>query len=242
MRWRTVILVLAALGVLLAAALLPELVAARQDREDLNQVMFENIEGIRLEFDQESALTIRQTISLVTNSSSTVNIPVELASRRQEKVETIARNMADRFFQAGILFQDPAEYILLYCYTELVYGPNNQNCIFWTIGLGPEDGSQSLSFFVDDRTGTVCSLEFHSARNLYGKDQMTLILDRFIRQYLTGLGEEFVDVDVSLLLKQAQMPQDGSYLATEMSWEEGYGRCDLTFFVNERGFYTYYSS
>ncbi len=242
MNVKTILAVAAAVCVLLAAAWMPDLVANRQDSRNENQVMFVSVDGVQLEFDQESSLTTRQTLAMRIHPQDQVEIPGELASRKQEKVEAIAASAAERLFQAGVIFRDPSEFKTLYTYTELVYGLEKKNNIFWTIAIGSPDGMQDLSLIIDDRTGTVCGIQYLGFESKYGWDQMPLILDRFIRQYLTGLGEEFLDVDVDTLVKSAQAAQDGSYLATEMTWQElGYGECTITFFVNENGFYTYFT-
>ncbi len=240
MNLKAFLAILAALALVLAAGFLPRFTAAQQDKTDQDKILFAAVSGVQLDFDQGSDLTMRQTLAMMIHPQDQVEIPTELASMKQEKVERIAAAAVEKLFQTGILFQSPEEYSLWYRSTVLCYGPENRNNIFWQLAYEDPKGNSTFIFTIDDRTGTVCGIEFYSAQQQYDRDQMPLILERFTGQFLTGLGEEFVDVDVSKLMKNTQSPADGSYLAAEMTWQDpDSGACTIAFFVNKFGFYTY---
>jgi len=242
MKLKPVLTILAALCLIVLGALLPGLVARRQERQSAGQVLFSQVEDVKLEFAAESDITHSETLAILSRYKEAVEIPRELASLKWEKVETIAASSAERLRDTGLLLCDPEGDMLLSAQTVLYYGKDNQSNIYWLIQYGDRKGSHLFSMTVDDRTGTICTMEYMDHVSEYAAEQMETILRGFCQLYLTGQGAEFFDYSVDMLMEGAKQPQDRSYLATELSWEDPrYGNNRITFFVNRSGFYTYFA-
>lgn len=240
MKLKPILILLAALCIIVLGALLPQLVALRQDRQSEGQVQFSSVEGVELEFTQ-SDISRSETLAILARSRDAVAIPRELANLKPEKVEKIAAATVEKFRDAGILLGDIEEDSLLDAQPMLFYGLEGQSVIYWAVSFGDPFGQHSFSLTVDDRTGTVCSAEYMDGASEYEPDRMEAVLGGFCRIYLTGLGDEFSGWSVEELTKNAKSPQDKSYLATELSWSDSlYGENRITFFVNRSGFYTYF--
>lgn len=221
-------------------ALLPELTARRQDAQSEGKIQFSQVESVKLEFSR-SDMTCSETLAILSHSLNAVEIPRELASLKYEKVEKIAASAAEKYRDAGILLSEPGGDVVLYCQSVLYYGRDNQSNVYWQVHYGAEDGGYRFNMFIDDRTGTICSMEYLDTKTEYEPERMEEVLQGFCRLYLTGLGEEFFDYSVEELMDNAKSPRDQSYLATELSWDDPlYGENRITFFVNRGGFYTYF--
>jgi len=241
-RIKSLLILLCALLILVLGGILPRLVSRQLDAGYENQVQFAPVEGVNLEFVQISGRTVEQTLAILGGARSAVDIPMELANLPREKAEQIALTAAEKYREAGILLGDAPAAKIPFCQTALYYGPDNQSNIFWKIHCSDKEGTFVFSVILDDRTGTVCAVEYTHTQKTYVQEDLERVLGGFAQLYLDGMGEAFFDVDAKTLLGKAHSPADGSYLAAEFSWDGGgYGTCRMTFFVNESGFYTYFN-
>lgn len=240
MKLKPILVIFAAVCIIVLGAMLPQLVALRQDGQSEGQIQFSSVEGVELEFTQ-SDISRSETLAILAHSRDVVEIPPELANLSQEKLEQIARATARNYYEAGILLSDPGEDRLIHSQPLLYYGMNGQSNVLWLVTYGDEGTFHLFTFIVDDRTGAVCSAEYLDGTSEYEPDRMEAVLGGFCRAYLTGLGDEFSGWSVEELTKSAKSPQDKSYLATELGWSDPlYGENRITFFVNRSGFYTYF--
>lgn len=240
MKLKPALVILTAVCVVVLGAMLPKVVAWRQDRQSEGQVQFSSVEGVELEFTQND-ITRSEALAILARSRDVVPIPPELANLKSEKVESTAFAAVEKFREAGILLCDPEEDMYLNTQPMLFYGLEGQSVIYWVVNFGDPDGQYSFSLTIDDRTGTVCSVEYMDGSSEYEIDRMEAVLGGFCRVYLTGLGDEFAQWSVEELTKNAKFPQDNSYLATELTWNDPlYGNNSITLFVNRGGFYTYF--
>lgn len=240
MRLKPILAIFIALCIIVLGAMLPGLIARRQQRQSESQVLFSQIGDVELTFAQ-SGITCSEALSIYSKNKEAVEIPPELASLSREKVESVAASAAEKFRDGGMLLSSPDEDRLMFAQTLLFYGQDNRSNIYWIIHYGDKKNTHTISMVIDDRTGTICSVEYMDQKSEYEPEQMEAVLRSFCRLYLTGLGEEFFGFSVDALMSNAKSAQDSSYLATELIWEnDAYGENRVTFFVNRSGFYTYF--
>ncbi len=246
MKIRSYFLILCAGVVIVLGAMLPGIVGERRDAAEQGRIQFAPVQEVRLEF-TDSGITIKQTLAIMGPLRDVVNIPEELATLKRSKVERIAADAAQRYNQAGVLLEDPGDfsgYSMVGDYTVLVYGPENLSNVFWILDYTNQDGSSWFHMVIDDRTGTVCSLEYRNWENEYDPGEMGGVLEDFCQTYLDGLGEEFFDYSGADLAGKAEKDADSSYMAAQLrfnAWDNPlYGETRIVFFLNRNGFYTYF--
>lgn len=244
MNLRSLIALLLSILVIILGALLPTIVANRQDAAAENHMLFQNVEGIELEFVQ-SGLTMSDTLSMLASRRETVEIPVELTALKQNKLENTVAATAIRYQQSGLLFDEIKNYKLTYSKSLLVYGRDGQSNIFWEVRYSSPDGSSEFHMMIDDRTGTLCSITYSHAEAHYQPQDMEQLISSFVKLYLSGLGEEFYDYSPDYILNSmetaTETPEKDSYVSAVLSLEnELYGQTELTFLVNPSGFRTYF--
>lgn len=244
MNRRSLFALLLSILMIVLGALLPGIVAKRQDAAAENHVLFQNVEGIQLEFVQ-GELTMSDTLSMLASRRETVEIPVELTSLKQDKLENTVAATAIRYQQAGLLFDEIKNFKLTYSQSLLVYGRDGQSNIFWEVRYSSPDGSSEFHMMIDDRTGALCSITYSHAEALYQPEDMEQLMSAFVKLYLSGLGEEFYDYSPDYILNSSEAtdetPEKGSYVSAVLSLEnELYGQAELTFLVNSNGFRTYF--
>lgn len=246
MRFNRFFVLLMAAALIALGALFPMIVGKKQDASGDGEIFFATINDVQLEF-AESDVTLMETISILCSNVDTVEIPKDLASMKLEKIEQIANAAAVQYQEAGIAFrsEDGINYgfEIVASQPVLAYSSSNDNqsSIFWYVNLLGHERSQYMNLIIDDRTGTVCSLEYSDDNGDYDKNTMKNIIYYFSGIYLDDLGEEFYDFNNNNILTSAKSPADNSYLASEISWwSDGY-EYRTTFFVNTHEFYTYLS-
>jgi len=248
MKWnKTIVLVLSA-ALIILGGLLPAIVGNRQDAAVENEIRFSPINTIQLQF-TESDISLREIVSILCTDPETVEIPGDLTNLKLDRAQTLAMNMAQRLQENGIGFwshpldgpQEKMEYFVDFCQpvlstSGLVDGLSN---IFWTVEVVSTDRMEILSLVIDDRTGTICSMNYFDETVEYSKSHMQSILYTFSYLYLEELGEEYFDYNCNDILADAQSPLDNSYLASSIRWWAEDYEYRTTFFVNNNSFYTY---
>ena len=246
MKIRSLFLVLCAVAVIALGAMLPGLVGKRMDAAEQGKIQFAPVQEVRLEF-TDSGITMKQTLAIMGPLRDMVSIPEELATLKRSKVERITADAAQRYNQAGVLLRDPGDfsrYSMVSDLTVLVYGPETSSNVFWIVDYGDQEENTWFHMVIDDRTGTVCSVEYRDLEDEYGSGEMRKILEGFCQTYLEGLGEEFFDYSAEDLTAKLDMAVDQSYMAAQLrfdAWDNPlYGETRIVFFLNRNGFYTYF--
>lgn len=254
MKIKSFLALLLSTAVIVLGALLPKFVGERQDAANDNRVLFASIKDVRLEFTQEE-ITMSQTVAIQGYGGGAVEIPYGLTSLGEDKAQAATIAAAERYCQAGVMFQNAVDQgEILYCQPILIYGDvinerasdrsdinSRQSNIYWnvTYGSNGNDGGYFFHAVIDDRTGTVCSVDYTDGKHRYNQEDMAFILSSFCDRFLSDLGEEFYWCDVEDIVANAKAPLDNSYLASDISWVDAvYGECGITFFVGENYFYT----
>lgn len=246
MKIRSLFLVLCAVAVIALGAMLPGLVGKRMDAAEQGKIQFAPVQEVRLEF-TDSGITMKQTLAIMGPLRDMVSIPEELATLKRSKVERITADAAQRYNQAGVLLRDPGDfsrYSMVGDMTVLVYGPETSSNVFWIVDYADAEGNSWFHMVIDDRTGTVCSVEYRDLEDEYGSGEMRKILEGFCQTYLEGLGEEFFDYNAEDLTAKLDMAVDQSYMAAQLrfdAWDNPlYSETRIVFFLNRNGFYTYF--
>lgn len=240
---RTIVLSLSALLILLGA-LLPGIVGSRQDAAHDGEVYFASINEIQLEFSQND-MTLKDTIAVLCGTAETVEIPEELAQLKRSSAISYATAAVEAYWESGIVFQEEDiggfSFEVVSCIPYLAYCSSQDNLtnIFWQITFSNKKRTEYMTLILDDRTGTICSVDYSYGDVILSDEDMNRVLYNFSNVYLQELGEEFYDFDTNKILKDAQFPQDKSYLASSIRWWAGDYEYRTTFFVNPNGFYTY---
>lgn len=246
MKIRSYFLILCAGVVIVLGAMLPGIVGERRDAAEQGRIQFAPVQEVRLEF-TDSGITMKQTLAIMGPLRDVVNIPGELATLKRSKVEHIAADAAQRYNQAGVLLRDPGDfsrYSMVSDLTVLVYGPETSSNVFWIVDYGDQEENTWFHMVIDDRTGTVCSVEYRDLEAEYDPGEMGGVLEDFCQTYLDGLGEEFFDYSGADLAGKAEKDADSSYMAAQLrfnAWDNPlYGETRIVFFLNRNGFYTYF--
>lgn len=246
MKLRSIFMILCAGAVIALGAMLPGIVGQRRDAAEQGRIQFAPVQEVRLEF-ADSGITMKQTLAIMGPMRDVVNIPEELATLKRSKVERIAADTAQRYDQAGVLLGAPGDYSgysMAGDYTVLVYGPETSSNVFWIVDYGDPEWNSWFHMVIDDRTGTVCSVEYRGLEAEYDSWEMQQILEGFCRTYLEGLGEEFFDYSAEDLTAKLDMAVDQSYMAAQLrfnAWDDPlYDETRIVFFLNRNGFYTYF--
>lgn len=230
----------AAVLVVLLGAWLPRLVARRQDSANENRVLFAPVEEVELVFAQ-SEMRRGETLAILSQGGDMVQIPEELAALDREQVERELAAAAQEYVEDGLLPAQAIDLSLQECQTVLAYGREGRSNVFWILHYADPEGKRNLTLTVDDRSGAVCAVDYADQELELSRTQMEPVFEAFVRLYLQGLGEEFFGYPPEELLSRAKSAEDGSYIATELFWEQpGYGGNTVTLFVNRNGFYTYF--
>ena len=246
MKLRSIFMILCAGAVIALGAMLPGIVGQRRDAAEQGRIQFAPVQEVRLEF-ADSGITMKQTLAIMGPLRDVVSIPEELATLKRSKVERIAADTAQRYNQAGVLLRDPGDfsgYSLVGDYTVLVYGPETSSNVFWIVNYADREGNTWFNMVIDDRTGTVCSVEYRDLEAEYDSREMQQILEGFCQTYLEGLGEEFFGYSGSDLAGKSNQDAEQSYMAAQLrfdAWDDpDYGETRIVFFLNRNGFYTYF--
>ncbi len=243
MKLKTFPAILFAVGMIVLGALLPEFAARRQDAANDNQVLFASIQNVQLEFSKEE-MTVSQAVALLGKYTDVAEIPESLANLKREKVKTIVQEALERYQAAGLFFQNMAESSKIEYSTLLAYGNGSfdsgtqWNNIYWEVSCLNADETAVVYLVIDDRTGTICSVEYDNSEKTFQQADMQAALSGFCTCYLEDLGEEFYWCVVSDIVKKATASSDGYYLASSVSWaDEDFGECEILFFLHKSGFY-----
>ena len=164
MRFRRSLILLLSVLLIVLGGLLPNVVGKRQDAADDGKIYFATVSDIELEF-SESDVPLKQTISILCGNFDSVEIPEELATQSRERVTNIADSAAREYQEKGVAFQ--SEDGVLYGFDIVIAQPvlaysstDNQSSIFWFVNVIGFDRTQFMSLTIDDRTGTVCSVDY----------------------------------------------------------------------------------
>lgn len=248
MRWKTMIALLIFAVILVLGAFLPGAVGYFLDRDGSQVPTCVQMEQIHLEFEEES-MTLRQKLALLNSSAQTMQVSLDMTRYTAAEIWQIAMKTAQRYYEAGMVPQELRAADITYCLPIMYYWQEQgaegriQSNIFWELSFGGDSlGGDSLVLVIDDRTGTVCTLNYQNV-NARRAENLTLgkALENLCRMSLEELGEEFSEFDAKALASEGiGSNASASYAAVDLAWEDTLrGELRLAFVVSDSGFYTY---
>lgn len=228
---KSLFLLLLAGAIIAAGARLPAIAAAWQARD--NEISYADISPVELSF-EDDGIPIAAKISILSDPAEFLEIPSSLASRTPEEIQSIFTKTLDSYIQAGLVQQADGETSVT-CQAYITFDSlRSRSVIFWDVRMSSWDWSFSL--YLDDETGTVCSVDYIDYINL--RPDLQDVLVAFSGLYLAGLGEEFPAQDPARILEEAEYQGD-SCISSTINWGDVYyGETRITFWVQDCGFFT----
>lgn len=248
MRWKTPLILLLCGAILVLGAFLPGFVADLQDRYGAQNVDYAEIGEIRLEF-ENSAMTMREKLALLSGPASTMQVSTDMTLHTTAEVWQIAMETAEAYRQSGLIPKALSAADIAYCIPIMHYWEQYEGTaqlysnIFWELSIADgAGGTNALTLVIDDRTGTVCTLNYQNMTT-HREEPMRLskALEVLCSLALEELGEEFSEYNARTLAHSAGITDNTtSYAAVDIPWEDAnIGEIRLAFVVSEAGFYTY---
>lgn len=246
MRWKTLLTLLLCAVLLVLGAFLPELVGYFLDREGSQVPSYAQIEQVHLEFEEEP-ISLREKMALLDGQAQTMQVSTDMPRYTAAEIWQIAMKTASNYHQAGMVPQALEAADITYCIPIMYYWQEPEPAgrirsnIFWELSFADGGlGGNLLTMVIDDRTGTVCTLNYQNV-NAHREGTLSKSLHTLCNLALEELGEEFAEFDATALASEAQATDAAaSYAAVDLTWEDALrGEIRLAFVVSNAGFYTY---
>lgn len=230
--------------VLAACSALPRIVAAVQDSTAVNSIHYSSMQSVALELSEEQAsLTIFEKLSLI-GKGYFYDLAEDKAAMTQTDVTEAVKTNLGPYYYLDLVPYNWSDYEMKAA-PYFVYGTENSEtyCIIWVVsiswGSNKEDYS-SLDLYVDDDTGKILYVHYHSAASL-SMYTLDAYVTAFCDAYFDSLGmDDLLDnpnaYDVTLLYEDlGQNSADPG--ARYTMYHHQYGQLVFEFIVYEQGFY-----
>ena len=247
-RWKTLLVLLLCLLVLVLGAMLPGLVGRIQDSRNAGSVGNAALDPVRLEFDS-SGMTLREKLGLLSSLTNSMQVSTDMTAHTTAEVWQIALETVERYRQAGLIPTNLTAADIAYCIPIMAYweqysgGAQIRSNIFWELSIADGGGGgNALTMMIDDRTGTVCTLSYQNVTTHRTENtRLNKALEQLCTLALEELGEEFGEFDAGKLVEAAGVSEStSSYAAADIAWDDpAYGEVRMAFVVSDVGFYTY---
>jgi len=239
--WKTWLLVLVTVALLLLCAALPVIAASIQDSATVDQYGYSDMESLELDF--TTSMSLLGKLALIRDGTYYAVSPTETVIR-QSGIEQVVKNGLNLYYEASLVPYNWKNYEFT-AQPHLVNSPADMDgyAIIWVVSIYWPDMDSVLELYVDDETGLILYLHYNAGQPL---DVYTTrgYLDALSNAYLesTGLaavledpeafGVEFVTFDDSGLYAKG----DKSY--THTIYHPDYGSIVVAFWVYQNGYYT----
>lgn len=244
--FRLAAIALLSLAALILGAFLPKIASAWQDGREA-AVLYAPMPEISLEFDHlDQENSIRDKIILLQKEHDSLSIPESMASMSVSAVEKRVLEVVREYQAAGLLPALSQELnkkrISASAYLVRRLSGGDQGTVFWTVDVELDPmNPQYLNLILDDETGTVCTVHYTNEPLLWEdpasrENPDPELLEKWLYSlcslYLTGLGEEFEDVDPADLARGAVLSD--AVLSTALNWSDIlYGEISISFTVTD---------
>ncbi len=195
---RTAVLILIVVGVLAAAACMPQMVTALMDWGRLGSVSFMDVQPVKLEFGENMAPNSENGAEYILDrlgleaSMSSVPITEDDTAMTRQEVEAAVQKKMQAYADAGIF--EWFDYSDAHATPYLGIDPKAPDTftIFWTVSMVQEqDPYRSLFLHVDDGTGAIVSIRYE-CYGAYDKnayiEKSPVIMDKLVQIFLGQLG------------------------------------------------------
>lgn len=249
MRNRSILALMLALVLLAAGAALPRIVGNVMDASLAEKVAFADASDIQLEFVQTD-MAIEEILGILCKSTHFVEVPADLAVHTAGEIQQLAQQTISHYQDAGLIFHSiDAGADIVSCIPQLHYqqGTARKSNIFWDLIFEPTDNSWRLEMVLDDRTGTLCSVNYDyrvASENASPGDADTdhdpqSRLLAFADVFLSDLGGSFAALEQEDISAGISTSVDEDYASTTVSWADTIkGECHIVFYILDTSFYT----
>lgn len=239
---KNIILLLLATATLVLGAVLPGVVAAWQDEG--HGVSFAPISAVELELRQDG-LTLGERIAILSDPSTTTEIPEGMAERTSEEILDLAAEQLMAYQKAGLILSPDLDVhtqtFSCVPWMAIYYGDVTRNCVYWALRIQFDGEEMPLYLTIDDETGIILAIQYEDSKTGYYLDGETdyfdpeISMDTLREVYLAELGEEFTEHEPSYVETEALGAPYGQYC--QLSWGETlYGECRIAFDMWHYGF------
>jgi len=250
---KAVLSLILALVLIAAGALLPKIVGTIMDTSLSNRIEFADASDIQLEFVQ-SDMPMEEILGIMCKSTNSVEIPADLAVHSAEEIHQLALQAITHYQEANLIPHSiDADADIQSCIPKLHYqqSSSRKSNIFWNLIFEPSDNSWRLEMALDDRTGALCSINYdyrvvsvdpgyaNTPEPIYADLEGMLLT--FADVFLSGLGENFAELDTDEISAGISTSVDEDYASTTVSWADSIkGECHIVFYILDTSFYTIY--
>lgn len=247
MRNKAVLALILALVLIGAGAFLPRIAGATLDRSVSDKIQFAEIGDVQLEFVQ-SDMPMEEILGILCKGTHSVEVPSDLASHSASDIQRLAQQAISHYQEAGLIPHSIDVTADTHtCVPQLHYqqSSSRKSNIFWNLILEPSDNSWRLEMVLDDRTGSLCSInyDYHwgpedaAAESLY-EDWEAMLLN-FRDLFLRDLGDAFVELSTEDISGEIGYSVGEDYTSTTVTWADTIkGECHIVFYIHGSAFNT----
>ena len=235
------LMVLLAICIIVGCAVLPAAVTEFQDKFSWEQLKYDQISSIELDFSQkETGLPTLGKLELLQDCVAMERLESE-ASKTKEEILAALEAGLQPYIDQNLLPDDDGLTVASVIPT-LVYNPEDptENMMLWCIELtNPEETYSYVSAIVDDESGHILALDFHSDGDfMLGQDWESFCI-HLAETFFSALELEFPSED--WLYNPTFVHGEPEYLEVKYSFGDlAYGEVLVTFSIYPNGFYMFF--
>ena len=217
-------------------ALLPSIAARVQDAAEQGKVLFGDMEEIRLNLYELSAL---QKLYLIP-AATVVDMSTDKTKLREEDMEQTIAAVLRPYIQNGLI-PDTLDAFTSEYHPMLYYSPIDAELsnIVWMVSLasGEEQTDwQRIDILMDDKTGKILTINYNRALPLYDDWMLEDLLKSFYTVYLNELDLTAEEG----LHREENANAEKRAASTTFRWGDAeYGEWGIEFLLSDNGFYNW---
>lgn len=219
-----------ALGLSLAGALLPQLIASAGDKATLGKADFAQIQSV--EFELHKNIPSIGKLALMSNMESAVELLPNKASMTEQAVSDACRSALQPYIEAGLMEEYRQWQVGVRAF--LVHS-GNANGILWTVSIvNDREGLYCIDAVIDDETGNLLCIDVID-QQFRGSELRTEYLYTLAELFFTGLGfseRDYPAFETDELQDVGNMSHAVRYCFTDAV----YGEVNVDLWVSEYGF------
>lgn len=241
---KTAIVLMLTLCLIVVCALLPVMVGAIQDSSAKNHAGHTAIKSVALNISSAQSLSTVEKLILLNNNNS-YTISEKEAKMTATQALSCVQTHIEHYIDAGLLPYLEAPYSEYQTTPALCIDDTTQaHCVVWAVHI-ENSGSNLLTAIVDDDTGIILSIEFHSYEQRYDltPEEKKYIIDVFTDLFLNQSNLNDISIKGDIAPNYEEPPQGADYLSRYYSLtDEAGNEVVIVFQFDPLGsFYTYFS-
>ena len=233
---KTVLVVLLCIAILVLGAMLPMFLADIHERRFAPG--FAAMSSVELQLRDSSALGLKDKFSLVSNSTNTLEVNEEVASRTAGEILELAESQLQPYLDANLILAPDLDVSsqAYFCqpYLTVSEGEMVVSVVVWQVLIQFDEEEYPLVLAIDDQTGVLVSLDYrYSKTDLYDMGEDYFVpdqnIDALIEIFLSGLGEEFTEYMSAAGNHKYSGGTGTNGQSWTISWEGDFGLVGLEF-------------